>query len=155
MAGLLIIAGVLLCGRFFYIMVMQRDHYFSEARKIYTHRQTVTGQRGEIFDRNGNLLVANSPRLNVVCSPYNVKKEEDRRRLAMILAQIFPEKSYRVYYSRLDRFRIITDKAGNQTKRRNHYFLVKRNASLEEVRKLKAALTPPPRKKGEKRDAKD
>ena len=146
MAGLLTLVGLCLCGRFFYIQVMQRDHYLAEARKIYTQKQTVTGQRGEIFDRNGNLLVANSPRLNVECSPYNVKKEEDRRRLAWILAQHFPEKTYRDYYFRLDRFRTVTGKDGKSVKRRNHYFLVKRNASLEEVRRLKAALTPPEEK---------
>ena len=95
--GLLIIAGVVLGGRFFYIQVLQRDHYLKEARRIYTKKQIVTGQRGEIFDRNGNLLVANSPRLNVECSPYNVVKDEDRRRLAWILARHFPEKNYREY----------------------------------------------------------
>ena len=154
MAGLLTLAGLCLCGRFFYIQVMQRDHYLSAARKIYTQRQTVTGQRGEIFDRNGNLLVANSPRLNVECAPYNVKLEEDRRRLAWILARHFPERSYRDYYFRLDRFRTVTDKSGNSVKRRNYYFLVKRNASLEEVRRLKAALTPQEDKQKEEKKKK-
>ena len=153
MAGLLMLAGLCLCGRFFYIQVMQRDHYLAEARKIYTQKQTVTGQRGEIFDRNGNLLVANSPRLNVECSPYNVQKEEDRRRLAWVLAQLFPEKSYRDYYFRLDRFRTVTGKDGRSVRRKNHYFLVKRNASLEEVRRLKQALTPV-KKKTKKKEKK-
>ena len=141
-AGLLIIAGVVLGGRFFYIQVLQRDHYLSAARRIYTKKQTVTGQRGEIFDRNGNLLVANSPRLNVACSPYHVQKDEDRRRLAWILSQHFPEKSYAEYYRRLDRYRYVTGSDGKFVKRRNQYFLVKRNASLEKVQLLKKSLAP-------------
>ena len=140
--GLLIIVGVVLGGRFFYIQVLQRDYYLKEARRIYTKKQIVTGQRGEIFDRNGNLLVANSPRLNVECSPYNVVKDEDRRRLAWILAQHFPEKNYREYYKRLDRYRYVAGDDGKLTKRKNQYFLVKRNASLERVQLLKKSLAP-------------
>ena len=56
---LLIIIGLGLAGRFFYIQVVRGEHYLTAAKRIYTKEQEVSGQRGEIFDRSGNLLVAN------------------------------------------------------------------------------------------------
>lgn len=140
--AVLFLAGLVLGGRFFYIQVVKRDHYLAEARKIYTKKQEVSGQRGEIFDRNGNLLVANSPRLNVECTPYNVKKESDRQRLAWIFYRHFPERSYREYLRRLSRYRTVMTSDGKSEQRRNNYFLVKRNATLDEVKGLKESLAP-------------
>lgn len=140
--AILFVLGVVLGIRFFYIQVVKRDHYLTAARRIYTQKQEVSGQRGEIFDRNGNLLVANSPRLNVECTPYNVRSESDRRRLAWIFYRNFPEKSYREYWNRLSRYRYVTDSSGKTVKRRNNYLLVKRNATLEEVKILKKSLAP-------------
>ena len=91
-AFILILIGLALGGRFFHIMVVKGDHYLTAARRIYTQKQYVSGQRGEIFDRNGNLLVANSPRMNIACGPYHLKNDDERRRLAWTLSRHFPEK---------------------------------------------------------------
>ena len=139
---LLILLGLILGGRFFYIQVIKQEEYFSQARKIYTKKQIVSGQRGAICDRNGNMLVASSPRLNVECAPYHVPDERDRQRMAQILSRHFPEKKYHEYYARLNRYRYTTDKDGKKIRRRNNYYLVKRNATLEEVQQLKKALAP-------------
>ena len=139
---ILFLLGIALGVRFFYIQVVKRDHYLTAARRIYTRKQEVSGKRGEIYDRNGNLLVANSPRLNIECTPYNVKKESDRQRLAWIFYKHFPERSYREYLKRLERYRFVPDRSGQQVRRRNNYFLVKRNATLEEVKRLKMSLAP-------------
>ena len=141
-AFILILVGLALGGRYFYIMVVQRDHYLTAARKIYTQKQYVSGQRGEIFDRNGNLLVANSPRLNIACGPYHLKNDEERKRLAWTVSRHFPEKSYQEYYRRFAKYRYVPDAQGKQIKRRNNYQLIKRNATLDEVKRLKASLTP-------------
>ena len=116
-AFILILIGLALGGRFFYIMVVKGDHYLTAARRIYTQKQYVSGQRGEIFDRNGNLLVANSPRMNIACGPYHLKNDDERRRLAWTLSRHFPEKSYQEYYRRFAKYRYVTDKQGNQIKR--------------------------------------
>lgn len=139
---LLFLAGLVLAGRFFYIQVLERDKYLAAARRIYTKKQYVTGLRGEIFDRSGNLLVANSPRLNVSCTPYNLKNEMERRRLAWILARHFRHRSYRWYYNRLAKYRYVINKNGVKEKRRNQYLLVKRNATLDEVALFRKSLAP-------------
>lgn len=138
----LILIGLVLGVRFFHIQILQKDHYLSVARGIYTKKETVSGQRGQIFDRDGSLLVANSPRVEVVCTPCHVKKESDRRRLALALAKHFPGKSYQEYFKRLDPYRYVTNKKGEKVRRKNFYFLVHRNATLESVNALKATLAP-------------
>lgn len=139
---LLILLGLLLGGRFFYIQVLKQQHYITVARGIYTKKETVSGQRGQIFDRNGSMLVANSPRVEVVCVPHHIKKESGRRRLAQALAHYFPERSYQEYYKRLAPYRYWKNSKGIVEKRKNLYFLVNRTASLDAVNGLKEALTP-------------
>ncbi len=139
---LLIIIGLGLAGRFFYIQVVRGEHYLTAAKRIYTKEQEVSGQRGEIFDRSGNLLVANAPRVHIACGPYHLKNDEERKRLAWVVSRHFPEKSYQEYYKRFARYRYVTDKNGQKIKRRNNYQLIKRNATLEEVKLLKKSLTP-------------
>ena len=141
-AFILFLIGLLLAGRFFYIQVVERDKYLTAARRIYTRKHYVTGQRGEIFDRKGNLLVANSPRLNVSCTPYNLKNESERRRLAWLLAKNFRHHSYRWYYQRLAKYRYVVNKSGEKEKKRNNYLLVKRNATLEEVAAFRKSIAP-------------
>ncbi len=139
----LFLAGIVLAGKFFYIQIIQGEQYFSAARSIYTRKKQVSGQRGEIFDRFGNLLVANSPRLNVECTPYNLKDDTERRRLAAILARHFPQRTEEAYYRRLSKLRLVKDsKTGKETERKNNYFLVKRNATLDEVREFRKSITP-------------
>ncbi|MBE6385864.1 MAG: penicillin-binding protein 2 [Lentisphaerae bacterium] len=150
---ILILIGLGLAGRFFYIQVIKGEDYLRAAKKIYTERQEVFGQRGEIFDRNGNLLVANAPRVHIACGPYHLKNDEERKRLAWVVSRHFPEKSYQEYYRRFAKYRYVTDKSGKQIKRRNNYQLIKRNATLDEVKLLKKSLTPVVQKnKSKKKD---
>ncbi|MBR2872948.1 MAG: hypothetical protein IKB99_05575, partial [Lentisphaeria bacterium] len=102
---ILILIGLGLAGRFFYIQVIKGEDYLRAAKKIYTERQEVFGQRGEIFDRNGNLLVANAPRVHIACGPYHLKNDEERKRLAWVVSRHFPEKSYQEYYRRFAKYR--------------------------------------------------
>ena len=139
----LFLVGIALGGRFFYIQIIQGERYFNAARSIYTRKTQVSGQRGEIFDRFGNLLVANSPRLNIECTPYNLKDDSERLRLTAILARHFPNRTAGWYYQRLNKYRWVkNDKTGETIKKRNNYFLVKRDATLEEVREFRKSITP-------------
>ena len=144
---LLFLPWIILGGKFFCVQIIQGERYFSAARDIYTRKTQVSGQRGEIFDRSGNLLVANSPRLNVECTPYNLKDDSERRRLAAILARHFPPRTAQWYYQRLSKHRLVRDrKTGKEIERRNNYLLVKRNATLDEVREFRKSITPTDRK---------
>lgn len=78
--GIVIVVFLLLLARYFYLQVIQHDHYLSEAdnNRIKSHRITPT--RGLIFDRNGTLLAENKTayRLQVVSekAPDFVEKLE-------------------------------------------------------------------------------
>jgi len=138
----LFLAGIALGVKFFYVQIIQGEQYFNAARSIYTRKTRVSGQRGEIFDRSGNLLVANSPRLNVECTPYNLKDDSERLRLAAILSRHFPNRTAGWYFQRLSKYRWVKSKTGEKVRRRNNYLLVKRNATLEEVREFRKSITP-------------
>lgn len=136
----LFLVAIFLVVRFFDIQVLQRDHYLAAARKIYKKTVKVHGQRGEVYDRNGNLLLANSLTIDIICEPFKLKSDEERKRLAGILARFFPKHSYREHYLRLDKWSHIK---GNDGKRLpNYYLVVKRKASLDETELFKKAVSP-------------
>ena len=156
-AFILILIEVCLAVRFFYIQVFRREYYLAAARTVYTKNESLTGLRGEIRDRNNNLFAGNSPRLDVACSPFDLKNDKERRRLAEIMHRHFPEKSFREYYDsfskqkqKLDENgRIIIGKDGKPALRDNKYTLVKRHVPLQKIKELKKDLIPSRKRKKE------
>ena len=149
-AFILIILEVCLVVRFFYIQVFKREYYLAAARSVYTKNENLTGLRGEIRDRNNNLFAGNSPRLDVACSPFDLKNDKERRRLAEIMHRHFPEKSFKQYYDAFSKQKkkvdiagnIIIGKDGKPAMRDNKYTLIKRHVPLQKIKELKADLMP-------------
>jgi cell division protein FtsI/penicillin-binding protein 2 len=147
-AFVLILVGIGLAVRFFYIQVFKREYYLTAARSIYTKNESLSGLRGEIRDRNNNLFAGNSPRLDVACSPFDLKNNDERLRLARIMNKHFPEKSIKQYYDSFckkkkkvdEKGNIIIGKDGKPALRDNKYTLIKRHVPLEKVKELKKDL---------------
>ena len=68
-AAFLIICAGLLVGRLYYVQICLHEEYFAKAQGRYTAARTIRGKRGEIFDRNGHLLVGNRPCETLVVDP--------------------------------------------------------------------------------------
>ena len=137
---ILFLVAIYLAACFFDIQVLKKDHYLAAAGKIYKKTVKVHGQRGEIFDRNGNLLLANSLTIDIICEPYKLKSDEERKRLAGILAKFFPKHSYHEHYQRLDKWSTVKGSDGKRLP--NYYTVIKRKASLDETELFKKAVTP-------------
>lgn len=142
--AVLFLIGIALAVRFFYIQVVKRDYYLAAAQKIYSKTVEVSGQRGEIYDRNGNLLLANSLTIDIICEPFKLKNDEERQRLAKILARFFPKLSYREHYRKLDKWSTVVGANGKRLP--NYYLVIKRKASLDETELFKKELKPASKK---------
>lgn len=73
---------VLLTGRLAYLQIAMNDYYFKRAEE---NRETITyltAPRGEIFDRNGNLLVTSRP--GFVISLFDLGKGYDRETITIL-----------------------------------------------------------------------
>ena len=148
--------------RAYHLQITRHDELREKAQKKYSSKVKIVGRRGEIFDKEGHLLVANLPRITIAVSPYSAiheafdsyeksdkpekraqapaLREQQRRKLALLLSQVFPEKSFMEHYRSLEPFHITKNADGTIKKRRNQYLLLEREAEKSLVEKLKKHL---------------
>lgn len=65
----LALIGIAIGVWLYFVQIVRHDELLEKARKQYTAVRKVSGKRGEIFDRHGNLLVSNEPCVNITCDP--------------------------------------------------------------------------------------
>ncbi|TNF29499.1 MAG: penicillin-binding protein 2 [Deltaproteobacteria bacterium] len=81
---------VVLMGRFFWIQIVRGDEYRERARVSFTTKERLPARRGEIKDRNGQVLARNVAHHSLTVLPQKLRKPEVRKevldRLANLLA---------------------------------------------------------------------
>ena len=71
------------------LMVMQYDYYAAKALRNQTRTTTVTAERGNIYDRNMNVLATSVSVENVYLDPHELKQAgEDIGQIAAVLGEI-------------------------------------------------------------------
>ncbi|MDD4817082.1 MAG: penicillin-binding protein 2 [Victivallaceae bacterium] len=76
LAAVLIGCSVFLAVHLYQLQVRDHDIYFAKAKARYTAVTTTSGKRGEVFDRNGNMLVGNKPCEVLVADPSLIPPEQ-------------------------------------------------------------------------------
>lgn len=71
---IMLLIGLFLIGRLFYIMIIQYDEYQNKALNQATTEKTVTASRGTIYDRNMNILAVSTTVERVFISPSDIPK---------------------------------------------------------------------------------
>ncbi|MCL4378246.1 MAG: penicillin-binding protein 2 [Actinobacteria bacterium] len=74
---LVITAAVLLILRLYFLQVMSGEDYAKAASENITRTRTTAAPRGNIYDRNGKLLVESVPTTAVAVDPFEVLKRDD------------------------------------------------------------------------------
>jgi cell division protein FtsI/penicillin-binding protein 2 len=146
--------------RCYHVQIKRHDELLKKAQERYTTSAKRGGKRGEIFDRDGKLLVSNVPRITIACSPYScvhepyVRLENSRRRgvkeslparrekrrqvLSAFLAKEFG-KTRSEFYEKLTPFvpvrnshgGFVRNEDGSLKMKKNHYLLLEREATPE------------------------
>lgn len=154
---------ILVCfvWRAYHVQIVRHAELKEKARIKYSTKVKITGKRGEIFDADGNLLVANVPRITIAVSPYAAVheafvhyeksrdperrakvpelREQRRRKLALIFSQFF-NKPFMYYYRQLEPLSRRVAKDGSVTFVKNQYFLLEREAEKDLADRLKDTL---------------
>ncbi len=95
-AMLLILAAfVFLIGRLAYIQIVKADEYRQKQTDLITHSETITASRGDIYDRNMNILAKDATCAKIVVYPKNLidpdledgDQSADPRWVAEVLAE--------------------------------------------------------------------
>ena len=83
---IIIIAFLLLCIKLSYVKVRKGSEYYQKALDLWTRNAPIEGRRGNIYDRNGNLIVGSKLTPTIVAIPRQIKNiNEASTKLSNIL----------------------------------------------------------------------
>lgn len=122
---------LLLVIRLYHVQINRHTELYSKARTVYTSITTQKGERGRIFDRNGNLLVGNAPCADICADPKLTGDAEKCREMAEFFSYKLDVPSFQIFK------RLSTKKNGDKEIR---YVLIKKNASLETVKDIEEEI---------------
>lgn len=151
------------------IQVSRHGELLRKAQNVYTTEKVLTGQRGEIFDMDGHLLVGNVPKIRITVSPYSAvhepysrfeksrragvkeslprRRNERRQKIAAVLSEVFGS-SPGYWYGRLSPFvprrnaagKAILDENKRLVMRQNHFLVLDNAADMTVAETLKKKL---------------
>src|SRR5690242_4403745 len=74
---LVLVVFIALGIRFYVLQVARHDDYEARAENNRIREIPIPAPRGQILDRNGNVLVDNTPAFNIVVTPEDITNKED------------------------------------------------------------------------------
>lgn len=113
------------------IQIHRHPELYSKAKKTYTSVSRKEGQRGEIYDINGNLLVGNIPCTDICADPQLTGDEKRCREIALFFSKEL-DVSYPVIFRRL-----LTKTRKNQKIR---YAVIKKDVDLNKAKKIEERI---------------
>ena len=122
------------------LQIVRHEELFEKAKEKYTKEVVRKGVRGEIFDRNGNLLVCNIPVRNLAADPQVAGDKAECFRIARLLAPELGLREAFIYKRLMMKEFESTNKDGVTTKRPCRYVMLQRGIELDASEKLKALI---------------
>ena len=113
------------------VQIRRHDELFAKAREKYTIETKREHVRGEIFDRDGNLLVGNAPVGRIIADPTALKNKEICRETAAFLAQELELPQDEVFRKLSVKTFIGKDKNGKKVVKKKRYVLIKKDIPFE------------------------
>ncbi len=135
---LLLASGFIYIFSTFYRLQIERHKELSaEARKGYTSKKIIRGERGSIYDRNGSLLAGNQPCYTIKTDPNRFRNDEERQLAAKYLAKTLDINEQFLLKKFRKLTRTITKKDGSKKTVKNEYASIARNVNFEIGNKIK------------------
>lgn len=117
------------------VQIKQHEELYDKAKKKYTSVKKIKGARGEIYDREGNLLVGNIPCVDIRADPNLVGNREEIQKTARLFASRL-KIPYEKIYERLNR-KSVKGKEIHEIVIKNEVPLEDANILKEEIKKKK------------------
>jgi penicillin-binding protein 2 len=80
--------------RLFYLQIYLNNEFFTRAQKNFTRTETITPQRGNITDCNGNLLATNRPTTNVYWQGTGNRQLNESQKDLLIALQTIADQNF-------------------------------------------------------------
>ena len=137
----LFVLFLLFCGYLVYwlydVQIRRHDELYQKARSKYTTVKKTVGNRGEIFDLNGNLLVGNIPCSDVCVDPSIAGDAARCREIALFLAKRLDVPAQGVYEKLMDKEFEAKQPDGTVVRKARKFAIVKARVDYEIAVRLK------------------
>ncbi len=118
-AFVLLLAFLALGSYLYTVQILRHDELYEKAKKKYTSTKESHGERGEIYDFNGNLLVGNRPVYNIQLDP-SLLTDENSEYLARLFSRYLDLDYQKLRESFIVRTREVV-KDGEKEVKKNRY----------------------------------
>lgn len=91
----IVVMFLLIVVKLSYVKVIKAEEYYYKALDLWTRSAPISGIRGNIYDRNGELIVGSTLTPTVICIPKQVKDKHKTSRLLANILNCEVEKIYK------------------------------------------------------------
>lgn len=134
---LFLIFAAYLAYSLYTVQIKRHDELYRKARMKYTTVKRTAGNRGEIFDCDGNLLVGNIPCSDVCADPSLAGDAAKCREIAAFLAKRLKINANDVYEKLMDKEIVSRQKDGTVKVRTRKFVIIKPRVDYEIAERLK------------------
>ena len=127
-------------AQFYNVQVNRHDELLKKAQGKYVISKKTQGKRGEIFDKNGSLLVGNLPCFNVCADPSLTGDEAVCRKMAEFLAPNLNEPEDEIFRKLMLKTRTVKKKDGTKATVPNKYVVLHNMLDYDSGRELEKQL---------------
>lgn len=125
--SLLVLLFAVLVGRLFWLQVMQETFFLDRAKTQSTRWITEQASRGEVVDRNGQVLITNRPVYNLTLN-YLGLQDQDLSQVVEVLVEVLDDPEITIEY--------VQESIRSQTSRLYEPIVIKRDIPIETVIQL-------------------
>lgn len=120
-------------ARLAYIMIIKGDFYQSKASEQQLYDSLITAPRGDIFDKNGNVLATSAPAWTIYLTPNGINKMSDSTEAKKIRATIAQGLS--------EILELDYDDVYKKTEKNNYYVTLKKKVDKETTDKVREFIS--------------
>ena len=125
---------------FYRVQIMRHKELLDKAQKKYIKTNKTRGKRGEIYDKNGSLLVGNLPCFSVCADPSLIVDDNEARELADFLSPIIGKPADEIVQKLTKKTKTIKRKDGTTATIKNQFVVLNNDIHFEIGISLKEAL---------------
>ena len=119
------------------VQIIRHDELYTKAKSKYTCVTTKTGNRGEIYDFTGNLLVGNAPCTDICADPSAAGEEEDCRKTAAFFARELKLDKDSIYEHLMDKTIVSKDEDGTEHKTPRKFAVIETKVDYDQSERIK------------------
>lgn len=123
------------------VQIGRHDELYSKAKSKYTTIKTSTGNRGEIYDMDGSLLVGNIPCSDICADPQIVGGDADCRKIAELFGKALNMDVEKLYKSLMSKTYTIKNADGTEEVNQRKFALIATKVDFDIAEKLKKDCT--------------